>query len=127
MAGPVVVIVNEVFKIGQHDLRPYLPFTLYESDGTTPLVLPPDATVDIVVAAKQTPEASVATAAKFRKECVMLDLDTGEGEYRWETGDTATAGSFSYQFKIMWPGTTTEPQTVPIDSYLDLLILDDLT
>ena len=57
----------------------------------------------------------------------MLDLAAGEGEYRWSSGDTANSGSFSYQFKILWPGTTTEPQTVPVDSYLDLLILDDLT
>jgi len=126
MAGPVV-IVNEVFKIVQHDLRPYLPFTLYEADGVSPLVLPEDATVEIVVAAKQAATAEIATAAKFRKPCVMLDLAAGEGEYRWSSGDTANSGSFSYQFKILWPGTTTEPQTVPVDSYLDLLILDDLT
>ena len=125
MAGPVV-IVNDVFEIVQHDLRPYLPFWFYQADGVTPLDIT-GVTVEIVVATKQLPSATVATAAKFRKECDILDAEGGHGEYRWSDPDTAVAGAFSYQFKLLWPGGTVEPQTVPVNSYLDLLIYDDLT
>jgi len=126
MAGPVV-IVNDTFKIVQHDLIPALPFWFFQADGVTPLDITNATGVDIVVAAKQVPTGVVATAAKFRKPCVILDAEGGHGEYQWSANDTDTAGAFSYQFKILWPGTTAKPQTVPVDNYLDLLIIDDLT
>jgi len=126
MAGPVVVtIVNKPFKIVQHDLRPYLPFWFFEPDGTTPFDITDAEGVDIVVAPKQAPTAEVVLPAKFRKPCVILDPLTGHGEYRWSDDDTDTSGSWSYQFKLLWPDS--EPQTIPVDSYLDLSILDDLT
>lgn len=126
MAVGPVVIVNETFKIGQNDLRPYLPFWFFEPDGVTPLDIS-GATVEIVVAPKQSATAEVVAPAKFRKACAIIDAPGGAGEYRWSADDTDTPGDFSYQFKILWPGTTTEPQTVPVDYYLDLLITDDLT
>jgi hypothetical protein len=126
VAGPVI-ITNKPFKIVQHDLRPYLPFWFLQADGETPLDIT-GATVEIVVATVQkATDAPRVTAAKFRKECDILDALQGHGEYRWEGNDTDTAGPFSYQFKILWPGTVEEPQTVPVDYYLDLIVLDDLT
>ena len=126
MAAPVI-IVNATFKIVQHDLVPALPFWFFEPDGVTPLDLTLATGVEIVVTTKQADTATIATAAKFRKPCVLLDKPNGHGEYQWSATDTDVPGAFSYQFKILWPGSPPKAQTVPVDSYLDLLVLDDLT
>jgi len=52
----------------------------------------------------------------------ILDADLGKVEYRWQTGDTDTAGSFDGEFEITDGG---KNQTVPSNEYIVIKILDD--
>jgi hypothetical protein len=101
----------------QGDLRPNLPFQLFQADGVTPLDVSTATSVSIVVRAK-------GGALKFKAECDLTDAAEGEGIYDWVEGDTDTAGAFEYEFEILWNDGS--PQTVPVDKYLDLTIVDDI-
>lgn len=109
------------FKIKRHDLRPYLPAQFFKPDGTTPLPLSAAVAVYFIVRSKT---AATDAAPLLRKPCVITDAVNGLVEYRWAVGDTDLSGNFNYEFEIMWPNA--EPQTIPADSYLDLIVLDDL-
>jgi hypothetical protein len=109
------------FNIKRNDLRPYLPAQFFQPNGVDPLPLDQALAVNIVVSPKG---AAPEDPPKFKKACVITDALAGQIEYRWSGTDTDTAGDFSYEFEISWPNA--EPQTIPADAYLDLVIVDDL-
>jgi hypothetical protein len=108
------------FSIKQGDTVPNIPFQVFQPDGVTPANLT-GATVRIVV---RTKGGNNATPVLFKKPCVLTSAATGVGYYDWETGDTSAAGAFEYEFEITYGDG--EIQTVPVDSYLDLVIVDDI-
>lgn len=67
---------------------------------------------------------NVNAAPLFKSTCVITDAPNGRIEYRWAGTDTSVNGQFSYEFEILWPNA--EVQTVPADSYLTLVVVDDL-
>jgi hypothetical protein len=109
------------FMIKRGDLRPNLPFQLLHSDGVTPLDLTSVISVSLVLASK--PNQTSAPFA-FKKACVIADAPNGNGYYEWASGDTNIEGAYQYEFEIIWADS--DPQTVPVDSYFDLIIVDDL-
>ena len=112
------------FKMKQNDTLPMLPFRILQPDGVTPQDLTLATSVSMVVRVK----GSAPTAPPlFKKPCTMLAQsggNIGRGYYNWDPADTATAGAFEYELEIIW--NDGEIQTVPADSYLDLVIVDDI-
>jgi hypothetical protein len=106
------------FKIKQGDTRPNLPWQIFQSDGVTPLSLAAATSVSIVVRPK------AGGAMTFKSACSILDAAQGSGIYDWSTGDTATSGDFHYEFEILW--NNGDVQTVPVDGYFDLVVVDDI-
>ena len=109
------------FTIKQNDLRPYLPVKFYEPDAITPMDLSGATSVSMVVRSKS---ALVTDPPKIKRAMTAVNALIGEFEFRWVSGDTDTVGEFNYEFEIMWP--LTKPQTIPADSYLTLIVVDDL-
>lgn len=108
------------FRIKQGDTLPNLPFQIFEPDGVTPTNLT-GATVNMVV---RTKPGTNATPVLFKKPCTLTSAALGQGVYDWDDGDTDVGGNFEYEFEITWPDTNV--QTVPVDTYLDLVIVDDI-
>lgn len=108
------------FRIKQGDTVPNIPFQVFEPDGVTPANLT-GATVRIVV---RTKGGSNATPPLFKKPCVLTTPADGIGHYDWDEGDTDIGGNFEYEFEITFGDGNI--QTVPVDSYLDLVIVDDI-
>lgn len=113
------------FKIKQNDTLPNLPFRILQPDGLTGQDLTDVESISMVV---RTKGSNPASAPLFKKPCTILDqgipINVGWGFYAWEAADTAAAGSFEYEFEIIWNDGAV--QTVPADSYLDLTIFDDI-
>jgi hypothetical protein len=106
------------FKMKQGDTRPNLPFQMFQPDKVTPLSLAAATSVSIAVRPKND------VTMTFKKACVITDVDLGTGYYDWDVGDTAIAGNFQYEFEIVW--NNGDIQTVPVDGYFDLVIVDDI-
>jgi len=113
------------FKVKQNDTLPNLPFKIFQPDGVTAQDLTDATSISIVVRPKNSAPTVPAT---FKKPCVILDqsvpANLGWGFYDWDPSDTATPGNFEYEFEIIWDDGAV--QTVPADSYLDLVIVDDI-
>lgn len=106
------------FIIKQGDLRPNLPFQIFEADEVTPLDLTTATSVSIVVRKKGD------TVVLFKDTCDLTNAAQGLGVYDWKVGDTAEAGQMEYEFEILWQDGS--PQTVPVDRYLEMTIVDDI-
>lgn len=105
------------FLIKQGDTRPNLEFVLWQAGKTARLDVT-GATVSIVARAKG------GTVMAFKRACVITDAANGVGYYAWQVADTAANGSYEYEFEIAWPGGAL--QTVPVDSYLEFVVVDDI-
>jgi hypothetical protein len=108
-----------VFFIKVGDVLPRLRATLYGTDG---------APIDLTLASAVTlrvRQTGSATPVKFAKPCTVTGAKTGEIEYPWATGDTATAGTYEAEFCVTWQDGTT--QTVPNNGNAVLKILPNLT
>ncbi len=53
----------------------------------------------------------------------ILDAVLGKVEYVWQSGDTATAGTFDSEFEITYVGGSI--QTVPSKGYIEIQVSDD--
>jgi hypothetical protein len=113
------------FTIKQNDTLPNLPFKIFQPDGITAQNLSNVEEINIVVRTKGGTPASPVT---FKKPCVILDqgvpANVGWGYYNFDPSDTATPGSYEYEFEIEWDDGNI--QTVPVTGYLDLVIVDDI-
>ena len=113
------------FKIKQNDTLPTLPFRILQPDGLTGQNLTDVAEINMIV---RTKGAASTAPPLFKKVCTILDqsipANVGWGYFAWAASDTATAGNFEYEFEIEWDDGAI--QTVPADSYLDLVIVDDI-
>jgi hypothetical protein len=106
------------FKMKRHDTLPNLPFQIFEPDGTTPLDLA-NAT-DVYLAVRYKRDLTVL----FKNRTVIDDEVNGIGHYSWSGADTIEEGEYQYEFEIQWADGNI--QTVPVDSYLDLIIISDI-
>jgi hypothetical protein len=106
------------FQIKQNDRRPYLEFQLLEPDGTTPLDVSGADEITFIMRKEGSGVADVNAA------CTEVDWSLGQGVYEWQDGDTAVTGSYQAEWEIVWPGD--ERQTVPVDSYYSVIVIDDL-
>jgi hypothetical protein len=105
------------FVIKENDTLPNLPFQLFGPDNL-PLDLSAATSVSIAVRGKDT------GTLLFKKVCDIVDEENGLGEYDWDAEDTALPGAYSYELEILW--NTGDIQTIPADTYFDLLIVDDI-
>lgn len=109
------------FLIKQNDTLPWLQFQFREADNVTPLDLTLADTVYIVVRPTgQDPD----DPPTFKKPCVVDNALTGTGHFVWTQADTATVGQYDYEFEITWDSGGI--QTIPVDGYLDLRVIDDI-
>lgn len=106
------------FKIKQNDTLPNLPFQIFEPDGSTPLDLTNADDVFLCVRTTATSEEL------FKNRVVIDDASNGICYYAWSAADTRTPGNYQYEFEIQWSDGNI--QTVPVDTYLDLVIIDDV-
>lgn len=107
------------FIMKRGDLRPNLPFQIFQADGETPLDLTTVESISLAMRHK-----AGDPPLDFKKECVIADAENGLGYYEWVDGDTDTAGEYEYEFEIIW--SDGDPQTVPVDSYFELVIIQDV-
>jgi len=110
------------FFIKQGDTLPNLPFTILEPDGVTPVDLT-DAVVSMVVRVEGSGPSAIPY---FKKPCVLFNqvTSTGQGIYDWDEGDTDSSGTYEYEFEIVFGDGNI--QTVPANTYLQLIIVDDI-
>jgi hypothetical protein len=106
------------FTIKQGDTLPNLPFQFFKPDKVTPLDLTNITTVSIVIRTKDT------LTLLFKKPCTISSAVDGKGYYDWDTGDTDSVGAFQYEFEIHWA--SGDIQTIPVDTYFDLVVIDDI-
>lgn len=111
------------FTIKQGDTAPAYVVDLQENTDTTPTAL------DLTDATSVTFKMRLAGAAASAAPVVDGDMTittpaTGRITYEWVTGDTDVAGTYEAEFEILWDDLTIE--TVPNDSYLSIIIVDDL-
>lgn len=105
------------FLLKQHDLKPRLNFQFFQPDGTTPLNLTTATSVSIVLKMKG--------GSFIAKRAVTIQTPaTGICYYDWTLTDTDVAGTLQYEFEIIW--NDGDPQTVPVDTYLEATITADL-
>jgi hypothetical protein len=98
------------------DLEPSYIATLFNADGSV-IDLTNATSVSLVV------KATVGTFS-FKAAAVFLNRAAGQVKYVWATGDTGTVGIHNHEFEIIWP--TGRPQTVPNDSYVPFVVVQDL-
>jgi len=82
------------FKIKQHDLQPYYPFSVPEADSLTGATIV-CTMVDVLTGTKKIDRQAAG--------CVITDAASREAEYRWQASDTDTAGKFKIEFEITPP------------------------
>jgi hypothetical protein len=106
------------FIIKQHDLLPNLPFQILDAAGA-----PRDCSDVDTVSLVMKPKTGTLPAP-FKKECSFTNVATGVGIYDWDSGDTDTSGTMSYEFELVF--LNGDIQTVPVDRFLELTIQPDL-
>lgn len=60
----------------------------------------------------------------FNKDAVVIDEENGIIQYIWDAEDTAEAGNFEGEFKLVF--TDGNVLTVPNSEYIDVKIVDDI-
>lgn len=105
------------FRIKQNDTLPYLSFQIFEPDGSTPLDVTNAREINLCVRHR-------GGEVILKNPCVVVNAEQGLCQYIWSAADTRTAGVFQYEFEITWGDGNI--QTVPVDSYLELIIVDDI-
>lgn len=104
------------YAIKKGALSPPLRATLVDANGEP---IPLDAATAVVLVIRPS-----GGGEAVRRTCTILDPETaGRVEYQWVTADTQTAGLFNIEFEIAWGAAT---QTVPNDSYEELVVVADL-
>lgn len=104
------------FAIKQHDRRPYLTGTIKQPNGS-PMNLSGVTAAYLII--RKTGSNSVL----LRKPVIFTDPANGRFQYVWETGDTDSPGTYDAEIELQWGA---EPQTVPVDSYYRIIVVDDL-
>lgn len=102
--------------IKQNDRRPYLTGTVRQPNGAP-------ANLTNLTAAFLIMRKAGDTQVFIRKPVVITDAPGGRWQYIWQLGDTATTGNFDAEIELQWGN---EPQTVPVDGYYRIIVLDDL-
>lgn len=67
---------------------------------------------------------STGTPKVNAQPVTILDATAGTVEYRWQSGDTDTVGTYAGAFKILKPGA--KPQTHPNRSFIMVEIQDSV-
>lgn len=99
--------------IKRNDTLPILTATLEDQAG------PIDLTDALQVRVLLKTDAVLITGV-----CTIADAPAGEITYTWDAvDDTATAGTYQGEFEITWPDGV---ETIPNDTYFELLIIEDL-
>lgn len=104
--------------IKQHDLKPPFVATL---EATVNGVTGP---VDLSLADEVRLLISDPKTGNLIVDSVVDSADSsGNVSYQWQSGDTATAGTFKGEVQVLWG---TKPQTFPNDSYFQVIVKKDL-
>jgi hypothetical protein len=61
--------------------------------------------------------------AKVNAAAVVVDANSRTVRYDWQVGDTNTSGTYEGEWEVI--GADGRPETVPADSYFDVVIYDD--
>ena len=68
--------------------------------------------------------ASTGVVKVNRVACVVMVAAAGTVEYRWTGTDTNTVGIYDGEFEVTYGDN--KPQTFPSDSYIKIVIVDDI-
>lgn len=101
---------NDKFFIKQGDTRPSIPGRLLAADGSAVAI----AEVKFRMWKKDD------TTLTVNADAVLVDADTGEVRYDWAVGDTATAGKYRGEFRVV--DDDAGKWTIPNDGYLTIEI-----
>ena len=107
----------------QHDTAPSYVVDLADDFG-----LPGEAPIDLTSATTVTflmRKTGQVGAPKVSAAMTVVDAANGRVQHDWASGDLDTVGSFDVEFEIAWSDGTVE--TIPNDSYLSIVVKDDLT
>lgn len=102
------------FTIKRNDTAP--PIVVVLSDAEGPIDLTNAEAIHIYL---RSDTRLVKTAAMD-----VVDVTAGKARYVWQSGDLSEANEYKMEFEINWEDGTV--QTVPNDSYLELLVVEDL-
>ena len=108
----------DFFYIKRGDRLPVLTMTLRSSDGRAVNL----ATASSVVLRMR--ERGSTTNATIAGTCAVTGSGTGEIEYRWSSGETNSAGTYSGELLVTWGDGRT--QTFPSRGSFEIIIGDSL-
>jgi len=113
------------FWMKQNDTAPILQVQLVEDDGVTPVSI----TTAVQVVFNMRTVAGVVLVN--RGICTIVNAATGIVEYPWAVGDTAVnsgpvADGLAHdgEFEVVY--STGRRRTFPSDSYIDIVVTDDI-
>lgn len=105
------------FFIKQSDTAP--PIVVVLNDASEDAVdLSTSSSIMFIMSNKLTGEVVVEAAAD------LLDADSGQVQYQWQTGDTDAAGVYKAEFEVTWDDGTIE--TFPNSKYISIKVVVDL-
>lgn len=110
-----MAVIKQQLKIKRNDLQPYFRFSIPDAVGLD------QATFVCTMIDTKKKEVKIDRRSAG---CVITDPTKNECEYRWQLGDTDTAGTFSIEFEFT--PTAGGKFTVPIDPGATVLIIADL-
>ncbi len=105
------------FFIKQNDTSPILQANLKDANENA---------VDVTGAAitfKMRPVSS--STATINSAAAIIDGEAGSVKYEWQSGDTATAGSYFAEFQVVFAGGG-QTETFPNSEYIQITILHDI-
>lgn len=106
------------FYLKRGDLLRSIRFDLLNPDGTA-VDLTAAASVRFLMRARSSGTVTVNAAASI----VSPEID-GTVQYDWQSGDTATAGTFDGEFEVTWP--SSKPETFPNAGFIEIIISGDI-
>lgn len=102
-------MAEQVFKIKQGDLRPYLKGQLVTLDDDGEVEGPQQLSGATIVFTMV--DAVTKVPVIIEQGAVILDALEGLVQYEWQNGDTDTPGNYLGEFEATWGGV--EPETYP--------------
>lgn len=82
-------------KLTKNDLQPYYPVTIKNADGTAVNLTGAAIVCTMRLVGGSTPKISRQNAG-----VAITDAVNGQFEYRWQPGDTDTAGAYNIEFEV---------------------------
>lgn len=108
------------FTMKRNDTRPVIEAQLLMPDPVDPST---NIAVDLTAASSVKFLMKKDSTLKVTAAATVVNAATGLVRYTWAVGDTDTSGTYNVEWEVSWGS---DKQTFPSDSYLNVVIMDDL-